>query len=176
MNNRGISLITLVVTIMVMLILIGVVGNYSLENIQRATESVKENEFASIRDFTFNVQNQILAEEFEIELDEYPDIVLNQEVLAVIGAGKLNATEQSNISDVNSAEISDNYKYYYFQAESTNYFENKKFSDDNISVHDVKYDYIINFYTGTVIALYEDYAKIDGLIKGLGEIVAEIGI
>ena len=36
-NQRGISLITLVVTIMVMIILIGVVGKYSLENIQEAT-------------------------------------------------------------------------------------------------------------------------------------------
>ena len=32
-NQKGISMITLVVTMVVMLILIGVVGNYSLENI-----------------------------------------------------------------------------------------------------------------------------------------------
>ncbi len=172
-SNRGISLITLVVTIMVMLILIGVVGKYSLENIQKATDAVMENEFASIRNFTMNVQNQMYVGEFNIELNNYSDIVLGNELLHIIANGKLQPSEINNISDVNSADIDDNYKYYFFQAESMDYFETTTFSKGNVVIPDVKYDYIINFYTGTIIGLYEEGAKVDGLIKGLGEIVAE---
>ena len=172
-SNKGISLITLVVTIMVMLILIGVVGKYSLENIQKATDAVMENEFASIRNYTMNVQNQMYVGEFNIELNKYPDIVLGNELLHIIANGKLQPTEINNISDVNSADISDNSKYYFFQAESMNYFETSTLSKGNVVIPDVKYDYIINFYTGTIIGLYDEGAKVDGLIKGLGEIVAE---
>ena len=177
MNNKsGISLITLVVTIMVMLILIGIVGKYSLENIQEATNAVMQSEFSNIRDFTLNIQNQMLIGEFEIELNKYPDIVLSNELLYIIAKDKLQNIEINNIVDVNSADIDDDYKYYFFQAESTDYFETRTFSKDNIRVQDVKYDYIINFYTGTVIALYDDTVKVEGLIKGLGEIVAETSL
>lgn len=172
-NERGISLITLVVTIMVMIILISVVGKYSLENIQEATNAVMDSEFSNVRDFTLNVQNQMLVGDFEIELNKYPDIVLSNELLYIIAKDKLQNVEINNIVDVNSADIDDDYKYYFFQAESTDYFETRTFSKDNIRVQDVKYDYIINFYTGTVIALYDDFAKVEGLIKGLGEIVVE---
>ena len=172
-NQKGISLITLVVTIMVMIILIGVVGKYSLENIQEATNAVMDSEFANIRDFTLNVQNQMLVGDFDIDLNQYPDIVLSNELLYIIAKDKLQKIEINNIVDVNSADINDNYKYYYFQADSTDYFETRTFSKDNIRVQDVKYDYIINFYTGTVIGVYDETVKIEGLIKGLGEIVAE---
>ncbi|MBR3888713.1 MAG: hypothetical protein IKJ32_06405 [Clostridia bacterium] len=175
-NQRGISLITLVVTIMVMIILIGVVGKYSLENIQEATNAVMDSEFANIRDFTMNVQNQMLLGDFEIDLNQYPDIVLSNELLYIIAKDKLQNIEINNIIDVNSADIDDDYKYYYFQADSTDYFETRTFSKDNIRVQDVKYDYIINFYTGTVIGIYDETAKVDGLIKGLGEIVAETSV
>jgi hypothetical protein len=39
----------------------------------------------------------------------------------------------------------------------------------------VKNDYIINFYTGTVIGFAENSYKVDGLIKGLSEIVSLVG-
>ena len=172
-NQRGISLITLVVTIMVMIILIGVVGKYSLENIQEATNAVMDSEFANVRDFALNVQNQMLVGDFDIDLNSYPDMVLSNELLYIIAKDKLQNIEINNIVDVNSADINDNYKYYYFQADSTDYFETRTFSKDNIRVQDVKYDYIINFYTGTVIGVYDEIVKVEGLIKGLGEIVAE---
>lgn len=175
-KQKGISLITLVVTIMVILILIGVVGKYSLENIRESTNAVMDSEFVNIRDFVLNVQNQMLIGDFEIDLNKYPDIVLSNELLYIIAKGKLQNTEINNIVDVNSADIDDNYKYYYFQAESTDYFETRTFSKNNIRVQDVKYDYIINFYTGTVIGVYDESVKVDGLIKGLGEIVAETSL
>ena len=40
-------------------------------------------------------------------------------------------------------------------------------------MQDVKNDYIINFYSGTIICITEENFKVEGLIKGLGEFLAE---
>lgn len=170
-NQKGISLITLVVTMIVMLILIGVVGTYSLENIEKSNNAISESEFASVRDFTLNMQTKILAEEYEFDTSR---IEMSNELLYILADDSLSSVEMSNIVDVNSSDLDSIYKYHYIPADEK-LFEDREFTKGNITIQDVKNDYIINFYTGTVIAFSENSYKVDGLIKGLSEIIAMIG-
>lgn len=167
-NQKGISLITLVVTMVVMIILIGVVGTYSLENINKSNEAVSEMEFAQVRDFTINMQTRILLEDYEFDTTE---IGLTNELLYLLAEDHLSNVELNNIVDVNASNLPDERKYYFISYEQK-LFEDMDFTEGNITVQDVKSDYIINFYTGTVIAFREDKCKVDGLIMGLSEIMA----
>lgn len=171
-NQKGISLITLVVTMVVMLILIGVVGSYSLENIEKANEAIAESEFSNVRDFVLNMQSKIiLDDDYEFETK---DIGMSNELLYLLADDYLSSVELSNIVDVNASNLDSKYKYYYISAEKK-LFEDKAFTKGNITIQGVKSDYIVNFYTGTVIAFSESSYKVDGLIKGLSEIVSQIG-
>lgn len=167
-NQKGISLITLVVTMVVMVILIGVVGSYSLENISKSNEAVSEMEFAQVRDFALNMQTKILLEDRKINGSE---ILLTNELLYLLAEDHLTSVELNNIIDVNSANLPDEKKYHFISYEQK-LFEDLEFTDGNITIQDVKNDYIINFYTGTVIAFGENSCKVDGLIMGLSEVLA----
>ena len=170
-TQKGISLITLIVTMVVMMILIGVVGKYSLENIQKSNDAISESEFANVRDFTLNMQTKILAEEYEFDTTQ---IEMSNELLYILADEYLSNVEISNIIEVNSSDLPAKCKYYYISPDKK-IFEDKEFTEGNINIQDVKNDYIINFYTGTVIAFSENSYKVDGLIKGLSEIIALIG-
>ena len=169
-SQNGISLITLVVTMVVMMILVGIVGKYSLENIEKSNKAISESEFANVRDFTLNMQTKILAEEYEFDTNQ---IELSNELLYLLADECLSSVELSNIVDVNSSDLPASCKYYYISADKE-MFEDKNFTKGNINIQDVKNDYIINFYTGTIIAFSENSYKVDGLIKGLSEINALI--
>ena len=170
-NQRGISLITLVVTMIVMLILVGVVGKYSLENIEDSNQAVSETEFASVRDFALNMQTKILIEDYKFDTTQ---IEMSNELLYILAQDYLSDLELRNIVDVNSSDLPSQCKYYYISADKK-IFEDKKFTKGNITIQDVKNDYIINFYTGTIIAFSENSYKVDGLIKSLPEIVTLVG-
>lgn len=170
-SQKGISLITLVVTMVVMLILIGVVGNYSLENIEKSNSAVSESEFANVRDFTLNMQTKILVDEYEFDTTQ---IEMSSDLLYLLADEYLSNVELSNIVDVNSSDLPAVCKYYYIPA-NKKMFEDRTFTKGNINIQDVKNDYIINFYTGTVIGFSENSYKVDGLIKGLSEINSLIG-
>ena len=170
-NQKGISLITLVVTMVVMLILIGVVGQYSLENIEKSNTAVSESEFANVRDFTLNMQTKILLEDYEFDTTQ---IHMTNELLYILAEEYLSSLELSNIVDVNSSDLPAQCKYYYISADKK-MFEDKDFTKGNITIQDVKNDYIVNFYTGTIIAFSENSYKVDGMIKGLAEIISLVG-
>ena len=167
-NQKGISLITLVVTMVVMVILIGVVGTYSLENINKSNEAVFEMEFSQVREFVLNMQSKILLEDHKFDTTE---IGLTNELLYLLAEDHLSNVELNNIVDVNASNLSEDRKYYFISFEQE-LFEDYEFTKGNITVQDVKSDYIVNFYTGTVIAFREDKCKVDGLIMGLSEIIA----
>ena len=171
-NNKGISLITLIVTIMVMLILIGVVGTYSLETIMEANEAVAEREFANVRDFVLKQQTDIQTEKFDMNSSKYPELIISPELTFLLCDGRLTSTELGNIADVNTSEIDAKYKYYYFQADSKS-FEDSELTNNGITVQDVQNDYIINFYSGTIICVTCEYFKVEGIVKGLGEFLLE---
>ena len=139
-SEMGISLITLVVTIMVMLILIGVVGTYTLETINESRESVTDREIANVREYVLGQQMLLYNDEYEMD-SAYEDYILSSELAYVVCNSKLSENDINNIVDVNSADIDIKYKYFYMPA-SEKIFENKKFSANNITVQDVENDYI----------------------------------
>lgn len=165
MNNRGMSMITLVVTVIVMIILIGVVGIYSFDTIDKAYNASESREITAVRDFVLEQQMRVETDQF----DKYPSMELTTDELYMIADGKLTETEINNIIDVNTSNLSKQYKYYYVQA-SEKYFELPEFVQQGIAVQDVKGDYIINFYTGTTISILDEKLKVEGLIKTLAEI------
>ncbi len=171
-SENGISLITLVVTIMVMLILIGVVGKYSLDTIDESRDSVNTREIANVREYVLGQQMRLIGGEFEFD-SSYSNKILTPDLAYVICSGKLTENEINNMIDVNAANIDIKYKYFYLPV-SEKLFESTKFSGGNITVQDVANDYIVNFYTGTFICLTNETAKVEGIIKGLGEILIEI--
>ena len=173
-KDRGISLITLVVTIIVMIILVGIVGVYSIDTIKNGHKAVAKRELENVRDFVIRQCIRMGSNEFDINLEKYPEIELSSEKIYALSEGKLNNQEISNIISVNSADDLDNkYKYYYLQADKK-YFEDEEFSNSDITVRDVKNDYIINFYTGTIICITDGYFDVDGIIKGVDEIKLSI--
>lgn len=172
-NQRGISLITLIVTILVMIILLGVVGKYSLDSIKEGQDAVSTKEISDVRNYVLSMQSKIIAGDFKINVDEYPEIVLSADLLYTIAYNKLTDSEIGSIIDVNASSLNNNYKYYYFQA-SNKLFEDTNFSENGLVVQDVKGDYIVNFYTGTIILITEDAAEVEGLIKGLSEISVDV--
>lgn len=173
-KQSGVSLITLIVTMMIMLILVGIVGKFSLDNIKKANESKRAREFAGIRDFVVTMQLQIDNEDFENVLKSNDDLVLDGSLAHIVADGKLLDSELNAMLDVNAADIDAKYKYFYLPA-TGKYFSDPNFAIGGMTVSDVESDYIVNFYTGTVISLANDYPKIDGVIKGLDEILLEIG-
>lgn len=166
-NQNGISLITLIVVVVVMIILVGVVGMYSLENILKSKEANSEVEFSSVREFTLNMNSRIILEDYKFNTN---DIELPNDLLTLLIGDRLTNTDINNIVDVNSADLPDVCKYYYISSTSKK-FEDRNFTEGNIQIQDVKEDYIINFYTGTIIQIGENSFKVEGLIKGLAEVV-----
>lgn len=166
MNNKGISMITLIVTIIVMVILIGIVGVYSFDTIDKSYTATETREFANVRDFVLEKQMRVETGEFT----SYPSVELTTDELYLIADEKLNDTELNNIVDVNNSILEKQYKYYYVQS-SDKYFESAEFVHNGTSIQDVKGDYIINFYTGTIIRVDDNKVKVDGIIKSLTEIL-----
>ncbi len=172
-KNSGVSLISLIVTIIVMIILIGIVGLYSMDTIKKGHEAVNKRELENVRDYTIRQKIRMDDDKFDVNLTKYPKIKLTSEMIYTLTDGKLTNQETSDIVSVNSSDLEDKYKYHYLQA-SEKYFEDSDFSNDDISVKDVKKDYIINFYIPTVICISDDAFAIDGIIKGVDEIKLEI--
>lgn len=173
-KDSGISLITLVVTIIVMIILVGIIGVYSIDTIRNGHQAVAKRELENVRDFVIRQCIRMESNEFDINLEKYPEIELSPEKIYQLSEGKLNNQEISNIISVNAAEDLDNkYKYYYLQADKK-YFEDEEFSNNDIIVRDVRNDYIVNFYTGTIICVTDEYFDVDGIIKGVDEIELSI--
>ena len=167
-RQSGVTLINLVVMIVVMIVLIGITGYYALDNIRNSHIASQKKEFANVVDYVSILRAKLILGTFEVEhLDPISD-----EALMTI-ASFLSPNALTAIIDVNTSDILDkNYKYYYLTPLQ---LENRAYSDGDIIVKDAKFNYIVNYYTGTVIALYgdSDY-EISGIVKGLPAILNEL--
>ena len=168
-KNWGVTLINLVVMIAIMLVLISITGYYSLGNVRNSYIAKQKREFANVVDYVSVLRAKLINEEFEISPDLTP---ITSEALVVVGK-PLSDTAINAIEEVNAAEaLNRNYKYYYLTPEIIN---NKSYSGGFVTVKSVKNRYIVNYYTGTVIALYDDdTCEISGLVKGLIALLNEI--
>lgn len=173
-NNKGITLLTLVITIVIMVIMIGIVGYYTTTNIKNSYTATEKKELFNIIEYVSTQKAKILAYEVDINdlLNSSGDLVISLEDLEKYATG-LNKSEIDTMVEVNVSELEDNYKYLHITAEKLN---NLKLSESGITVNDVKNDYIINFYTGTIIGLYDSGKRVEisGSIKGINDIINQI--
>ena len=106
------------------------------------------------------------ADEFSLS----DDTVISQSLLDkyenILTANQINKILEVNISTLNA-----NYKYHYIDSEK---LADKVFSGGKVNVKDAKNNYIINFYTGTIIALYDSKSEISGTVKGLTDILLDV--
>ena len=168
-KNSGVTLINLVVMIALMLVLISITGYYSLGNVKNSYIARQKREFANVVEYVSLLRAKLINEEFEISPDLTP---ISSEALVVVGK-PLSDTAINAIEEVNAAEaLNRNYKYYYLTPEIIG---NKTYSDGFITVKSAKNRYIVNYFTGTVIAFYDDEScEISGLVKGLTSILNEL--
>lgn len=166
-KESGITIMNLVITIIVMIILISVAGYYSIDSIKNSYISNQKKEMADVVEFTSVLKTKLLMDEF-ILTDE---TVVTEEMLHLI-EDFLSSTQINHIIEVNISTLSPKYKYHYVTAKNLG---DKEFSDFEINVKDAQYDYIINFYTGTVIAIYDSSCEVSGIVKGLADVLTEIG-
>ncbi|MBQ9280319.1 MAG: type II secretion system protein [Clostridia bacterium] len=171
-RSNGVSLITLIVTIMVMFILIIVVGKYTIDNVREANRASELREVAQVREFVIDRQARLDTDEIASILSSHSSLLLTTAQADTVAKGKLTDSEISEIMNVNSADMHAKYKYFYLP-KSGNYFEDSEFAAGGITVKDVKNDYIVNFFTGTIICLSDENFTVDGVIKGLTQIQSE---
>lgn len=175
-NNKGVTLMTLVITIVTMVILISIVGYFSIESINNSHISNEKKEMADVLEYVLVRKAKLLNKEFDLK-EKYGDVsgdivntpIVTEELLGLV-ARNLNETWKNNIIEVNQNNVfPDEYKYIYITADKLN---NEALSKEYTVIRDVKNNYIINFYTGTVIGLYDNGERIEasGIIKGIAEI------
>ena len=166
-REHGITIMNLVITIIVMIILISVAGYYSIDSIKNSYISNQKKEMSDVVEYTSVLKTRLLMD--ELTLSE--DTVATEEMLHLV-EDFLSSTQINHIIEVNISTLSPKYKYHYITAEK---LADKSFSNSEISVKDAKSNYIINFYTGTVIAIYDSSCEVSGIVKGLADILVEIG-
>ena len=176
-NNRGVTMMTLVITIVVMVVLISVAGFYSLDNIENTYIANQKKELSDVVEYVSVKKAKLLIDKMDVNEefgeDDGTSPIVNINNLYDIASG-LTERQLNNIIDVNSSEyLPDNYKYVYISAEKLN---SKSIAKDDIVIKDAKNDYIVNFFTGTVIALYDSGKKVEvsGIVKGLNDIINEM--
>lgn len=174
-NNKGVTLMSLVVAIVVMGVLITIVGVFSIDSIRNSYSATEKKELADIAQYVAIKKINLLNKEFNINdfSNDGQSPVITTEALYLL-VTDLEEEDFNKIIEVNTSDyLEDNYKYVYITADS---FNNEKISTSDIVVDDVKNNYIINFYTGTVIGLYDngERAEISGSIKGLNDILSDI--
>lgn len=165
-NENGVTIMNLVITIIIMIILISIAGYYSLDSIQNSYTANEKKELASVVEFASVLKTHLLLEEFALT----EDTVVSQDTLYTY-ENKIADSVINKILEVNLSTLDANYKFHYINAEK---IADKTFSGGKINVKDVQNDYIINFYTGTVIGLYDSKCEISGIVKGLTDILLEV--
>lgn len=165
-RENGITIMNLVITIIVMIILISVAGYYSIDSIKNSYISNQKKEMADVVEYTSVLKANLLMDEFVLT----DETVVTEEMLHLL-EDFLSSTQINHIIEVNISTLSPKYKYHYVTAKNLG---DKEFSGSEINVKDAKYDYIINFYTGTVIAIYDSSCEVSGIVKGLADVLTEI--
>lgn len=164
-KENGITIMNLVITIIVMIILISVSGYYSLDSIKNSYIANQKRELSNVVDYVSVLKSKLLIDEFL--LDE--TTVVTEERLNLIES-YLSSSQINYIIEVNISTLDPKYKYHYITSSD---LADKTFSNSEVNVKDAKYNYIINFYTGTVIAIYDSSCEVSGIVKGLADILAE---
>ena len=174
-NNKGVTLMSLIITVVVMVILLSIVGYFSLDSVKNSYTANEKKELVDVAQYVSAIKIKLLLGEFDIneEYENAQNKIVTSEAVHLIASG-LTESELVKIKTVNETEdLDENYKYFYITAED---LKRESIAKENIVVKDPKNDYIINFFTGTTIALYDGGKRVEvsGSVKDLNEIMAEL--
>lgn len=174
-NNKGITLMSLIITIVVMVILLSIAGHFSLDSVKNTYTANEKKEMADVVQYVSALKVKLLLGDFNVSenFENIQSKIVTEEALYLI-ASNLSENEMNKIKSVNEDSILDtNYKYLYVTSKDLN---NSQISKTDVIVKDAKNDYIINYFTGTVIGLYDGGKRIEvsGTIKGLTDITNEL--
>lgn len=165
--NKGISLISLIITIIVIIILASITIFNSLSTIDQAQVVKLEKEFNDVCDFVRTISTQVEAGMLELNLsgDTLATAEHLQDIYVDSPETEFTAEEQNNIHSLNQSGRNPKYGYHYITGKQ---IENGIPGLESISsnLEDVKNNYIINFYYGTVVAkISDDKTCISGRVR-----------
>ena len=145
MHEKGVSLISIVVTIVIIIILASIIGVSSQKILKRAEENNIKQEFRNVEELVGTIRAKVLAGTFDL-LDDYDDYIAEEEEIDSY-ANVLSEAEIDEIKEINgNDDILPNGKYYIMnQAAFDEVFGNE------INVKDTTRSYLINFEKGVVV-------------------------
>lgn len=146
MSEKGISLVALIVTIIIIIILATIGGFYSNEILEKSERMRTESELRNIDELVSNQKARIMAGEIEIPTT-YIATTSDINKYSGIDTEKLSNSDIQKIKNVNNdSSLSAEYKYHLMNQAAFN----DLFAGD-INVKDVKYVYLINFDKKVII-------------------------
>lgn len=151
--KKGVSLISLIITIVAIIILASITIFSSLSTVGEAQNVKMEKEFNDVCDFVRSISTK--AEAGIIELNLSGDTLATEAQLATFyvdsSESEFTAEEQQKIFSINESVRNPNYGYHYITG---NQIENgiPGIEDVTPTLDGVVNNYIINFYYGTVVA------------------------
>ncbi len=161
MDNKGISIITLVITIIVIIILAGIGGYYSFEAIQQATQKDVKEEMRNVEEIVGAAKVKGLAGDFT---PNSAFLITNSE-LDDMFAGALTDEQIQIVKNINADNSVSPLKKYYLLNQSR---IDSEFGDsDNITISGVKRTYLVSYEDRIVMI------NVNGEILSSGEIENE---
>lgn len=138
-KNKGMSMVTLIITIVVMLILIGITGYYSYEAIQQTNQKDLKEEIRNVEEVIGAAKVQGLAGKF------MPDerFLISDEQLTSMFSGVLTSEQIETIKNVNNDATADPLKKYYLLDQTG--FDSEFGDSDNVTVNGLKRTYLVSY-------------------------------
>ncbi len=145
-NNKGVSIISLVVTIIIIIIIAAISTPMLSSVISDSLEQDAKVELKNVENVVANARAQILVDNFS---PNQAYIITDQELLSKY-SGVLSNDEISHIQSVNNDDtINPAEKYYLMNQER---FDNEFGNNFNINNIRGEREYIVNYYSGLVVA------------------------
>lgn len=154
--NRGVSLISLIITIVAVIILASVTIFNSLDTIDDAQIAKMQKEFNDVADFVRTVSSKAEADLIDLSLS-YDTLATEAQLASFYvddAESEFTAEAQNKIKALNDSVIESgkNAKYGYHFVTGKQIENGISGIDINSNLEGVENNYIINFYYGTVVA------------------------
>ncbi len=157
MDNKGFSLITLIVTIIIIILLSAIGGFYTHDTLDKAERMDVEEEMRNIEELVSIQKAKILAGQYEIpETYIATDSEIDEKYGELLGTDDIEEIKKVN----NDSNISPNKKYHLMDGEA---FE--AVFNDGVSVRYVKREYLVNFEKKVIILNQGDKLYMVGKIR-----------
>lgn len=170
MHNKGISMITLIITIVVIIILATITVYYSSQTVQDATKKNIMEEMKNVETAIGDAKAKGLAGEFTPD-EKY---LIKDSELDSKFANVLTAEQRQNIKNINNSTSADPLKKYYLLDQEG--FDAEFKNNGIVTVNGVKREYLVS-YENKVIILIENGSLISsGKIDSTTPTISEIKV